>query len=108
MASTRTETRGDRKEAAVKSGKRARRKYARKAKKLERKLEKVARKLPVDTPVDEHRRHRTKKRSVFAFLALGGAAAAAFFARRRPGGAADSPAPDAFGTATRKDFPQAL
>jgi hypothetical protein len=94
-------------EAAAQGRKRVQKRYGRRVKKLERrferKLEHAARALPVDTPVDKHRRHRTTKRGGTAFMLaiLGGLAMAYFVWKRQQEGAAQGPAPDAFGTGVR-------
>ena len=63
---------------------------SKRAKKMERKLEKQARRLPVDTPFDQRRRHRTRRRGTgIAFVALALAGAAAYVMWRRRRGATD-------------------
>ena len=92
-------------EAAAEGRKRVQKRYGKRVKKLERKferkLEHAARALPVDTPVDQHRRHRTAKRSggtFFALATLGGLAVAYYAWKRQQEAADQGPAPDAFST----------
>lgn len=66
------------------------REYAKHAKKLERKLEKRVKKVPLDTPLDRHRRSRTRRRSatgagtLLLIAVAGGAIGYALWRRRRP------------------------
>lgn len=79
--------------------------YAKRAKKIERKLEKRAKKLPVDTPLDRHRRQRSRRRGAkggmlfVVFAAVAGAIAWAIWRSRRPE-ELETLQPDSFGSSS--------
>jgi hypothetical protein len=84
--------------------------------KLERTLEEQAAKLPVDTPLDQRRRHRRFRRAGLGVVVLVGLGVLAVLVGRRllsqqPAQGADAapseagPAPDAFGAAVDRAEP---